>query len=67
MTQEEIMAFIGRKVQEYGYRKTIRDAELSGSIINKWRKNKCGMRIDTLIRLLDAWGYEIIIRKKRTC
>ena len=65
MTREEIMAFVNRKVQEYGSPKTAMDAGVSETIIFKWKNNKCGPRMDTLIRLLDIWGYEIAIRRKK--
>lgn len=65
MTQAEIMAIVKRKVQEYGRAKTAKEAGVSEAIISKWEHNKCGMRIDTLIRLLNVWGYEIrIVRRK---
>ena len=64
MTQEKIMAFVRRQAQEYGIVKTAEEAGVSETIIHKWKTGKCGMRLDTLIRLLDVWGYEIRIGRK---
>ncbi|MBR3019582.1 MAG: hypothetical protein IKH57_21300 [Clostridia bacterium] len=64
MTQEEIISFVNHKIQAYGCPKTAMEAGVSETIIHKWKYNKCGPRLDTLIRLLDVWGYEIIIRRK---